>query len=371
MIEETYDDEFFAYHEQGSRESARAVIPVLFEYVRPASVVDVGCGTGAWLAEFKAAGVEDYLGIDGDYVDRASLLIEPERFLSRDLSQPFDLDRRFDLAVSLEVAEHLPETSAPGFIASLVRLAPVVLFSAAIPHQGGTGHVNEQWPEYWNQYFRRREYVVVDCLRRRLWRAQDVRSWYRQNMLLFVERARLGNYPALAAAVEAAGPDPPLGLVHPTFYYEHHRMLETLLRSAQRDSMRHALRLRELGLVVFPNWSQPQSELRRQLRALLAVVASHPGRSRVSLVIQAGNQPAESVRNLLGELASELAPQMGPKLAEGPKVCGVNDSLDRQQWGILLECLQWRVVLDEDDVRAIAAAGAEEFPALSLGEIER
>jgi hypothetical protein len=188
-------------------------------------------------------------------------------------------------------------------------------------------------------------------------------------MLVFVDATRLGEYPALAAAVKHAGPDPVLGLVHPTFYYEHHRVLEAEVRAAKRETMRYALRLREIALAVFPDWSDPLDQLRQRLRALLAALASHPDRGRVSLVIHAGNQPADRVRGLLQDLASELAPQLGPQLTQGPEISGVNDSFDRQQWGVLLECLQWRITLEGEDAQAIAAAGAEQFPALSLAEI--
>src|SRR6476660_9116831 len=177
MAKTVYNDDFFASHEEPTQISAREAVPVVLEYVRAGSVVDVGCGTGIWLAQFKACGVEDYLGIDGTYVRRDKLSIDPTRFQSRDLCRPFNLGRRFDLAISLEVAEHLPEESAESFVTSLIELAPVVLFSAAIPYQGGTGHVNEQWPEYWHAKFALHDYVVIDCLRTRLWKSPTIMPW--------------------------------------------------------------------------------------------------------------------------------------------------------------------------------------------------
>ena len=148
---EVYTSEYFQTLRPESNLSAMAVIPLVLELYRPGSVVDVGCGLGGWLAAFQAYGVEDILGIDGDYVDRKMLDIPPEHFKAIDISRPFTLDRTYDLAVCLEVAEHLAPAHATDFVESLTRLAPVILFSAAIPLQGGTNHLNEQWPDYWTQ----------------------------------------------------------------------------------------------------------------------------------------------------------------------------------------------------------------------------
>ena len=139
-----YDRVFYEGHADKARSSAEAIVPVVMELVAPTSVVDLGCGLGTWLATFGRHGVHDYLGVDGEWVERGMLEIAEDRFRTAQLDRPFRLDRRFDLAVSLEVAEHLPEHAASGFVDTLVRLAPCVLFSAAIPHQGGLRHLNEQ-----------------------------------------------------------------------------------------------------------------------------------------------------------------------------------------------------------------------------------
>jgi hypothetical protein len=129
------------------------------------------------------------------------------------------LDRTFDLAISLEVAEHLPEEAADAFVESLTRLASVVLFSAAAPYQGGEHHVNERWPVYWAERFATHGYLSVDCIRRRIWANPAVEWWYAQNAFLYVERGRLESGPALKREYEAAGPDA-LPLVHPRQFLE-------------------------------------------------------------------------------------------------------------------------------------------------------
>ena len=146
MGDAPYTDHFFKDLHDGSDRSAREIIPLVFELIRPRSVIDVGCGSGTWLAVCQEFGVEDILGVDGDYVDEKILTIPKSRFSPRDLRKPFQIGRRFDLVLSLEVAEHLPAESAGSFIDSLTAHGDVVLFSAAIPHQGGMRHLNEQWP---------------------------------------------------------------------------------------------------------------------------------------------------------------------------------------------------------------------------------
>jgi SAM-dependent methyltransferase len=226
-----YGREFYSGIRDGSKASAREVAAIVRDLVPCDSVIDVGCGTGSWLSAFQESGTQDILGVDGDYVDCEMLMIPPEHFVAHDLTKPLRLDRKFDLAVSVEVAEHLPESSAAGFVESLTRLAPVVLFSAAIPNQEGTHHVNEQWCDYWVELFAEKNFVVIDCLRSAIWQNENVEWWYKQNLLVFVEKDSLGKYPELQK-VYAENAVPPR-LVHPELLMHHvSRSKGKLVRSA-------------------------------------------------------------------------------------------------------------------------------------------
>lgn len=194
------------------------VVPIVLELFRPGSVVDVGCGLGAWLATFQEHGVSDILGIDGDYVDKEMLYISPQDFKTIDLNRPFTLNRTFDLAVCLEVAEHLQAEHANDFVESLTRLAPIILFSAAIPLQSGTHHVNEQWPDYWAQKFATRGFVPVDALRKRIWSNSDIQVFYRQNIMFFCTEQALASNSALAKEFKETNREM-LSIVHPEQYF--------------------------------------------------------------------------------------------------------------------------------------------------------
>ncbi len=214
-----YDPEFYRWQRVGSRASAAIVLPRLLEWVRPSSVVDVGCGVGTWLGEVRRLGVDDILGVDGAYVDRSMLEIPPDRFVARDLTGPLNLARTFDLVMSLEVAEHLPASSAENFVKALTELGPVVLFSAAIPGQGGEGHVNEEWPQAWAERFARHGYRWADPLRALLWNDVRVDAWYAQNLLVFLRSDAFVTAPWATAPWAATPSMPwPLPLVHPTFF---------------------------------------------------------------------------------------------------------------------------------------------------------
>lgn len=214
-----YDGDFYEALKQTGAQAAGVVVPLLVAWLSPKSVVDVGCAIGTWLAAFRSAGVGDILGLDGPEVDVSHLDVPPSQFRCIDLAVPFSVERTFDLALSLEVGEHLPPDRAASFIADLTALAPVVVFSAAIPHQGGTHHVNEQWPDYWSRLFAVHGFMAVDCLRPLLWADERVAWWYRQNVIVYVSADFLLENAVLSALSRWPG-DTPARLVHPHRYLE-------------------------------------------------------------------------------------------------------------------------------------------------------
>jgi len=199
------------------------------------SAVDVGCGVGTWLAVLLEDGCHDVLGYEGDWVPTEYLRIPANRLIRCDVAQGVIADRRFDLAMSLECAEHLPPEAADRFVASLCKLSDFVLFSAAIPNQTGEVHINEQWPEYWARLFAERSYVCLDWIRPQVWRDESIPWWYRQNTVLFVRSERRPEMKPLHQNDDIL----PLPLVHPNMLKMWVEWVEAPSRSV---SIKQALR---------------------------------------------------------------------------------------------------------------------------------
>mgnify|MGYP003123352586 FL=1 len=197
-----YSDTFFDYINQSARASAKPFVSLLFPLLKPSSVVDLGSGRGVWMDEWRKGGADDVLAVDGDYVDRAQLAVAPEQFMAADLTQPVETGRRFDLAQSLEVGEHLPTEASQVLVESLTRASDRVLFSAAVTGQGGEFHVNEQPLSFWQDLFAAKGYVAYDCVRPALKDNKDIAPWYRYNAILYVNAAGRDGLPAEVIATE-------------------------------------------------------------------------------------------------------------------------------------------------------------------------
>jgi SAM-dependent methyltransferase len=231
-----YDAGFFDVQRWTSEASAEVILPIVLDLLEPASLVDVGCGVGTWSKVALDRGL-DVLGIDADYVDRSALVIPEASFATADLTQPLEIDRRFDLAISLEVGEHLPPAVARQFVSDLVKLAPAVLFSAAIFHQGGHLHLNEQPQSYWAGLFEEHGYVPADVVRPVVWDDPRVFRWYAQNTLLYLPAADLERLGLPRPAI--------LDVVHPGLFatYRTQPPLRDAAR-ALRGSLGRAIRRR-------------------------------------------------------------------------------------------------------------------------------
>lgn len=201
-------------------------VPEILSMIDVKSFIDIGCGTGMLLSLFKEKGVAHVKGVD--LCNEEGLMqIPKEDFINFNLNHLKDeedallrhLDKfKYDCVSCLEVAEHLSVDNAKALVHLLTCLSDVVWFSAAIPFQGGDGHINEQWPEYWEKIFLELDYVRVDWFRRKFWDEYECMGYYRQNMLLYIKRSALNGYPKIKKFYETENDLLPKHVVHPTTY---------------------------------------------------------------------------------------------------------------------------------------------------------
>ena len=200
----------------------REIVSLVCRALRPGSVVQVGCGSGAFLAAFKASGVNRVLGLDEA---QACPGLAPHEYARSPLQGPFPDSGPVDLVVSLEVGEHISAGASDAFVGHLTQLGPVILFSAAIPGQGGKNHINEQWPAYWAEKFARFDYVLYDVIRPLVWHNRNISVWYRQNMFLVTR----SDHVQAADAFRKLPGAPLVDVVHPDLFTEKAERLDGLL----------------------------------------------------------------------------------------------------------------------------------------------
>lgn len=184
-----YADEFYGDQIDGSYRSAGRYVETLSRVHKPRAVVDVGCGRGAWLKAFKESGSTRLVGYDGPWNSQDKMIDTSIGFVGIDLNAPPTFaEERFEMALSLEVAEHLEPESASRFVRFMVELSDVVMFGAAYSKQGGTNHINEQPHSYWANLFAEQGYLTYDLFRPILWGDSRIEFWYRQNTFLYVKK---------------------------------------------------------------------------------------------------------------------------------------------------------------------------------------
>ena len=262
-LEKVYGDDFYKYQIDASLRSAVKYVDLLSSLFKPDSVVDVGCGRGTWLKAFKEKGASKLVGYDGTWNAQENMIDQLIVFHGVDLNEPLRISdsERYDLAMSLEVAEHLEPTSAQEFIEELTKLSDVVLFGAAYTKQGGTNHVNEQPHTYWAKIFLLFNYVPYDLFRPIVWGDKEIPFWYQQNTFLYVRE----NTPISTLLINA-GYNPMQNIsfmdcVHPILY-ENHIYTKIILKEIGTKAL-----IRQLVIRTIP---KPLRPLARKVKGLIA-----------------------------------------------------------------------------------------------------
>ena len=209
-----YGDKDFIHRHHFTDYSSTQILKLVFnDFPNIKSVIDVGCGVGTWLHTAKELGAEQIMGIEGQWLDIEKFAkVSPEQIKRSDLNQPIPIQSQFDLLISLEVAEHLTPERAEHFIEELCSLAPLILFSGAVPGQRDKTHQNEQWPSYWAEKFSNHGFKAYDAIRWRIWNDTNIPYWYRQNPIVYAHESL-----ELPKHIQQTETQSPAAVVHPDF----------------------------------------------------------------------------------------------------------------------------------------------------------
>lgn len=215
MSIKSYDKEDYDWWANPAITSAKIIVPFILENIPLESTLDFGCAHGGWLSVFQELGIEKIKGLDGEWVDTNDLLVPLESFQCVDLEKyQHPPTEKYDLCICLEVAEHLDIKYSDALIENLTTASDIILFSAAVPGQGGQNHVNECAPSFWKDKFREKGFYQFDFLRETFWENEDVAWWYKQNIMFYSKKDLCYNLKKLSKDFSGKH------LIHPSAFAE-------------------------------------------------------------------------------------------------------------------------------------------------------
>lgn len=182
-----YSHKYFDKHKMAARKSARHVVPFVMSVIRPISIADIGCGSGQWTKEFISNGVKRAYAFDAFASPCWGVADNSVDFQKIDLEDCVADFPDVELVCWLEVAEHLSKSSCNRILSYIVERTDAILFSCAVPGQGGTGHISERRLSDWVSDFKEFGFCCQDILRPRFWNDENISWWYRQNAVIFAK----------------------------------------------------------------------------------------------------------------------------------------------------------------------------------------
>ncbi len=206
----------------GSHLAFDSGLKILKPILKPGmSVLDFGCGRGDWLKAAIKLGAKRVLGLETYALNKPDLPYEVE---FQDITEPIFLGETFDIAICVEVAEHIPTEKSDILVENIANSANIIAWSAACPGQGGCFHINEQKPLFWHEKFLKQGFICVD-LRSLFWDDKNIEPWYRQG-ILFYFKEHLVPYEFKNYIVNK-----PMHLIHPDVFFPYSAKDEHIIYS--------------------------------------------------------------------------------------------------------------------------------------------
>lgn len=180
----TYDADFYESHTKYYEKGIPNFVSFLNENVEFESFADLGCGSGAFCAPFQAT--KDVLGVDFSVGAEKFNYLDPKNYLSADLSKPLNLNRTYDLVMSLEVWEHLLPECEQGYLDNIFALKPkTLIISCAPPGQWGRHHYTPRTGEEVVKIVSSRGYSLNQGLTEKFRTIKKLAGFYKKNTHVF------------------------------------------------------------------------------------------------------------------------------------------------------------------------------------------
>lgn len=164
----------------------KIIIEEILKHFHPKKVIDLWCWLGAFVKTFQDHWIDAYW-VNWPRVEKDKLVMNEDRLIIKNLEEFCDFKKWYDMAITIEVAEHIDAKYADNFIKTITSCADIIIFSAAIPWQWWFKHVNEQSPEYREEKFNKLWYRFYDVFRWKFWNNKDIAISHRQNMFLVMK----------------------------------------------------------------------------------------------------------------------------------------------------------------------------------------
>ncbi len=186
-----YNKKYYRSFSNDSNLSANIILSEIFKTIECKSVIDIGCGTGMWLENVYKILKDNQLiltGVDG-YQIKDLKKFNKAKYYFKNLEEDFIFPKH-DFLMCMEVAEHLSSNNAKSFVNNLCGIADVILFSAAVPGQGGLKHINERYANYWIDLFKKNDFVANDSFKKNIWMNNAFKNcpYYISNSFLFINK---------------------------------------------------------------------------------------------------------------------------------------------------------------------------------------
>jgi Predicted O-linked N-acetylglucosamine transferase, SPINDLY family len=141
-------------------------------------------------------------------------------------------------------------------------------------------------------------------------------------------------------------------------------LFHELIRKYHIDALGNYLQLKDINLIIFPDWSQSEELISQDLARTIRAIATHPDKSKMTLLVDTSNVSEEDANLALSGVAMNLLMEEDLDVSDGPEISLIGQ-LSEIQWETLISCLHGRIVLENENIKAIAAAG-ESISSLEL-----